>query len=80
MMLILSKALICRITRRSRYTQPEKNGGRSLSEKEKKVAAGTVGNDGVSEEKEKAVLEKYDRESKTRTFVNPTMALVFKVF
>ena len=51
-----------------------------MSEKEKKVAAGTVGNDGVSEEKEKAVLEKYDRESKTRTFVNPTMALVFKVF
>ena len=51
-----------------------------MSENEKKVAAGTVGNDGVSEEKEKAVLEKYDRESKTRTFVNPTMALVFKVF
>ena len=51
-----------------------------MSENEKKVAAGTAENGGITEEKEKAVLEKYDREAKTRTFVNPTLAMAFKVF
>ena len=51
-----------------------------MNENEKKIVENTVGNGALSEEKEKAILEKYDRESKTRTFVNPGLAMAFKVF
>jgi len=51
-----------------------------LNENEKKIVENTVENGALSEEKEKAILEKYDRESKTRTFVNPGIAMAFKVF
>ena len=51
-----------------------------MNENEKKIVENTVENGALSEEKEKAILEKYDRESKTRTFVNPGIAMAFKVF
>ena len=51
-----------------------------MNENEKKIVESTVENGALSEEKEKAILEKYDRESKTRTFVNPGLAMAFKVF
>ena len=51
-----------------------------MNENEKKIVENTVENGALSEEKEKAILEKYDRESKTRTFVNPAIAMAFKVF
>ena len=51
-----------------------------MNENEKKIVENTVENGALSEEKEKAILEKYDRESKTRTFVNPGLAMAFKVF
>ena len=51
-----------------------------MNENEKKIVENTVENGTLSEEKEKAILEKYDRESKTRTFVNPGIAMAFKVF
>ena len=51
-----------------------------MNENEKKIVKNTVENGALSEEKEKAILEKYDRESKTRTFVNPGIAMAFKVF
>ena len=51
-----------------------------MNENEKKIVKNTVENGALSEEKEKAILEKYDRESKTRTFVNPAIAMAFKAF